>query len=398
MGGCHELLVYVSKHQFSIEDPGRTESHDLWQNAWDVDHVGVDSGQITIFTSRSGGLVPLTIEFRPSAPTVDHGVWSSVVDASLLCTTGTLQVRDPLDREPAASLALAPGSYRALVLMGDVDSVEYDGSEGADHYRLVLWPGEARPVHAHTRYEAVRYPRMEPRLPLPRALELAKSVDRHHRYCAMTELARHGVDVAFDALAAAAVSEIDRFQAVASLTLSRPFRTDRIEPYLDDASSLVRRAVVRVLGHALFDFEFDRLPWFDSDSAYRIVQRAAADPETAEAAASVAAKLDLLAEDIRAATPGYIADSADGPLLAAARAVIAELVARELLEVEPRHDLERSADALSDVMGPAADFDADIAPMVAEVLLDQPGVEELYADDAAVRDVVRRQIEAAVQS
>jgi hypothetical protein len=43
----------------------------------------------------------------------------------------------------AARIAVAPGTYRARIFYGKLDSLRSNGLEGDDHYRVVFWPTPA---------------------------------------------------------------------------------------------------------------------------------------------------------------------------------------------------------------------------------------------------------------
>ena len=46
----------------------------------------------------------------------------------------------------AARIPVTPGMYVVRVYYGGLDTIRDLGLEGDDHYRVVLWPGPARPV------------------------------------------------------------------------------------------------------------------------------------------------------------------------------------------------------------------------------------------------------------
>jgi hypothetical protein len=60
-------------------------------------------------------------------------------------TSGRLVVAGCTDYFPdAARIDVPPGSYRARIYSGNLNSLSDDGLDGDDHYRVALW--NARPL------------------------------------------------------------------------------------------------------------------------------------------------------------------------------------------------------------------------------------------------------------
>lgn len=86
--------------------------------------------------------MPLEVQVGATPPTSDLVGWDRVVEASLALPSGVLVLHGPSDYLPAAPhLTLAPGTYRLRAYFGGLDTLSSDGLEGADHYKVVLWPG-----------------------------------------------------------------------------------------------------------------------------------------------------------------------------------------------------------------------------------------------------------------
>jgi hypothetical protein len=69
-------------------------------------------------------------------------VWDLVVECGVVVASGRLRVYSPeVDAVVAPTVNLPPGTYRALVQYGGLDTVEDEMElEGGDHYRVTLWP------------------------------------------------------------------------------------------------------------------------------------------------------------------------------------------------------------------------------------------------------------------
>ena len=55
--------------------------------------------------------------------------------------SGKIIIASPSDYLPdAARILVEPGTYRARIYYGKLESISEDGLEGDDHYQVVLWP------------------------------------------------------------------------------------------------------------------------------------------------------------------------------------------------------------------------------------------------------------------
>jgi hypothetical protein len=101
----------------------------------------VAPGTVGIGTVRNM-TVPGLLEIHGQEPAPDFSDWDHVVECSLEAGSGRIIVAGTMDYLPdAARVALAPGAYRVRVSYGGLDSLSADGLDGADHYRVQLWPG-----------------------------------------------------------------------------------------------------------------------------------------------------------------------------------------------------------------------------------------------------------------
>ena len=103
-------------------------------------HLGVAPGIVCILTGRAM-TVPVDVEILAEAPAPNFDGWDRIVEASLDLPSGCLVIHGPTDYFPTAPrISLAPGTYRVRAYFGGLGTVSADGLEGADHYRMVLWP------------------------------------------------------------------------------------------------------------------------------------------------------------------------------------------------------------------------------------------------------------------
>ncbi|HEX8943074.1 MAG TPA: hypothetical protein VF785_08065 [Gemmatimonadaceae bacterium] len=147
MTGKHEFTLFADYFQFYLQD--EAASGDL-SEAWTVDAVdrllAVAPGVIGIGTVRNMD-VPVEVEVLAEAPADDLSQWDRANECSVNLASGKAVIAGCTDFFPeAARLAIAPGVYRARIYYGNLASVSADGLEGADHYRIALWPAPEGPV------------------------------------------------------------------------------------------------------------------------------------------------------------------------------------------------------------------------------------------------------------
>lgn len=152
------LTVPVDHGQFLVEDADAADLSD-----WDLgatyeqlgrDHLATAPGGLVVATACSYGPVPIEVETRlaPSDEPLDG--WDHAAEAGLVVRSGRIALFGPEgSKDPdRASVAVPPGTYRVLVLYGNLDSVpDLDSREGREHYRVVLWPATDTGVIVHKR-------------------------------------------------------------------------------------------------------------------------------------------------------------------------------------------------------------------------------------------------------
>ena len=86
--------------------------------------------------------VPVTVDILHSAPTdSDLSEWDQVNECSIEIISGKLIILGCTDYYPeAARILVQPGTYRARICYGNLDTLSEDGLEGSDHYKVILWP------------------------------------------------------------------------------------------------------------------------------------------------------------------------------------------------------------------------------------------------------------------
>ncbi len=142
---AYELEILVDHNQFFVEDCEREWGDDdlnlLYNDDALASHLGVATGVVSVFTAKWYGIVRLEILLRSDQPEDDFTGWDNAAEASLDLPSGCLVVSGPESFPPSTPrISIPPGTYRARVYSGGVDTVDKYMQKGEDHYRVVLWP------------------------------------------------------------------------------------------------------------------------------------------------------------------------------------------------------------------------------------------------------------------
>jgi len=147
----YEFRLYADYYQFYIGDSGTepdTASPDFWSE-WALENrLPVGPGIVGVGTS-SYDFVNVVVDITDAAPVDDFQEWDQVAEASLDVTSGGIAIDGCLSYvEAEVKIRVAPGTYRVRIYYGNL------AEEGADHYRLVLWPHEYAEPRVLKKYEA----------------------------------------------------------------------------------------------------------------------------------------------------------------------------------------------------------------------------------------------------
>lgn len=139
-----EFELFADYFQFYLQD----ESADgNLGDSWTEEAVGrllaLAPGTVGVGTVRNM-TVPVAVEVLDAEPGSDHDSWDHVTECSLKAPTGRIVIAGCTDSFPdAARIEVKPGTYRARISYGSLDTLSEDGLNGSDHYRVQLWPATA---------------------------------------------------------------------------------------------------------------------------------------------------------------------------------------------------------------------------------------------------------------
>lgn len=97
--------------------------------------------------------VPVELEVPESSPNVDFEEWQHVAEASLELPSGKLRIEECTSNEPVDEIILSPTTYRIRAYYGDLDKLSFDGLDGDDHYKIILWQAPFEDVKVLKQFE-----------------------------------------------------------------------------------------------------------------------------------------------------------------------------------------------------------------------------------------------------
>lgn len=245
-----EILTHVDQHVLTLEVAGKGA---MWTNdAFGAERgIGVSPGSIAMVDfARDSGPLPVYLEVHDAAPPDDDlDDYQGVLEASLSVPGRKLVLASETETVDAVTLPAAPSdAWRVRVYFADSDVGRGDMSEGAEHARIVLFPGPMAPttVLRPRKYdELVRdYQGKRTQAQLE---AMAKSATLSHRCLAVVALTRLG---ALDAARAAATEGGAKLTWAGCAWMAGGAARDDLRRLAKDADPAVRGRVARSIALA----------------------------------------------------------------------------------------------------------------------------------------------------
>jgi hypothetical protein len=141
----HKYMLFADYHQFYLQDEAvQGDLSDAWTGQAVANLLALAPGTIGIGTVRDME-VPVEVEIVESEPREAFETWDQVNECDIEVTSGSIVIAGCTDYFPeAARIKVKPGSYRARIYYGNLNSLSEDALDGDDHYRLVLWMSEPK--------------------------------------------------------------------------------------------------------------------------------------------------------------------------------------------------------------------------------------------------------------
>ncbi|MDB5297958.1 MAG: hypothetical protein JWO31_3941 [Phycisphaerales bacterium] len=135
--------ILVDYNQFYLWDSGRTDQAPTEYTDDDVHRRIKACDHVIVIQPERNGAVPVAIECHDSEPPNVLARWDHVAEASVHLPSGALQVHECLGGA-VTEFQLPPGWYRVRSFHAELGTV--DGTQGRDHYVVVIWPAAPGPV------------------------------------------------------------------------------------------------------------------------------------------------------------------------------------------------------------------------------------------------------------
>ncbi|MCB9850717.1 MAG: hypothetical protein H6817_08430 [Phycisphaerales bacterium] len=137
-----DYQVFAEYSQFYIWDIGIDPGAPCDYDDEDCSRRVKVAEQCVVIMPERDDTVPVQFEVRPDEPQRDDDAWDHVVECSIDLPTGRLQI-STVSCGDVANWRVPPGSYRVRASFGKLGEVDANRLDGNDHYRVVLWPGDA---------------------------------------------------------------------------------------------------------------------------------------------------------------------------------------------------------------------------------------------------------------
>jgi hypothetical protein len=149
-----EYELFADYFQFYIQDETADGNLcDSWSHEAVDRMLAVAPGTVGVGTVRNT-TVPVIVEIFETEPDLDAEAWDHVTECSFDVPGGRIVIAGCTDYFPeAARVEVSPGTYRARISYGSLDTVSETGLDGADRYRVQLWQStriEPHVIKQHT--------------------------------------------------------------------------------------------------------------------------------------------------------------------------------------------------------------------------------------------------------
>jgi hypothetical protein len=140
-----KLEVFADYHQFYLWDRDMNPAAPEDYTDEDVLHRVKAGPHVVVIQPERDMEVAVDVEIHDAEPACDPDEWDHIAEASLHLPTGHLQIHE-CTGGPVADFKVEPGWYRVRSFHGGFDTIDEDGLDGDDYYKVVLWPAPAAGV------------------------------------------------------------------------------------------------------------------------------------------------------------------------------------------------------------------------------------------------------------
>jgi hypothetical protein len=144
--------IFADYHQFYLRDAEMYPDAPETYTDEDVRRRIIAGKYIVVIQPERNMTVPVDLEIVDSAPNVDFENWRHIAEASLNLPSGKLLIEECFG-EVKDTIVLPSGFYRIRAYYGDLDKLSFDGLDGDDHYKIVIWQAPFEKVKVLKQFE-----------------------------------------------------------------------------------------------------------------------------------------------------------------------------------------------------------------------------------------------------
>lgn len=132
------LDFYTSYSQFFILDPGfPSPGSDMWDMESHTAKLWIGPKFLSVGTGCYGPVKGELVVLDKRPISTDFTTYDHVVEGSIFCESGILEIVACTSNEAEFKVELGPGDYRVRIYSSGLDTVV--GDEGDDFYRVEIW-------------------------------------------------------------------------------------------------------------------------------------------------------------------------------------------------------------------------------------------------------------------
>ncbi len=144
--------IFADYHQFYLMDAEQTpRAPEDWTKD-DVQRRIKADKYIVVIQPERNTTVPVELEILDGASKENFENWDHIAEASLELPSGKLQIGECCG-ETKDVLFLPSGSYKVRAFYGNLDALSFDGLNGDDHYKIVMWQASLEDVKVVKQYK-----------------------------------------------------------------------------------------------------------------------------------------------------------------------------------------------------------------------------------------------------
>ncbi len=147
--------IFADYHQFYLIDAEEYPDAPTDYTDEDIQRRIKAEKNVVVIQPERNMTVPVDLEILDSAPPENFENWDHVAEASLDLPSGKLQIEECTGNVKDI-LVLSSGSYKIRVFYRGLDKLSFDGLEGDDYYKIVMWQAPFEDVKVLKQYESSR--------------------------------------------------------------------------------------------------------------------------------------------------------------------------------------------------------------------------------------------------